>query len=97
MRQIFLQCQLHHRIQHSKACSSCLRTRSHQTLTHTKFAILYPNSIVVTPEGTIYAGMRLFVVRLLPTSKPDEYTEQWLVPEDCEQFRREGFTCACSK
>ena len=70
---------------------------AHQTLTHSKFAFLYPNSIVATPEGTIYVGMRLFVVRLVPTSKPGEYAEQWLVPEDCEQFHREGFTCACSK
>jgi hypothetical protein len=70
---------------------------AYQTLTHSTFGILYPNSIVATPEGTIYAGMRLFVVRLVPTSKPGEYTEQWLVPDGCEQFHREGFTCACSK
>ena len=70
---------------------------THQTLTHSRFGILYPNSIVSTPEGTIYAGMRLFVVRLMPTSKPDDYTEQWLVPESCEQFHQERFTCSCSK
>jgi len=69
----------------------------HQALTHSKFAILYPNSIIVTPDGTIYVGMRLFVVRLVPASKPGEYTEQWLVPEDCEHFYSEGYTCACSK
>jgi hypothetical protein len=68
----------------------------HQSLTHSKFAILYPNSIVVTPDATIYVGMRLFVIRLVPTSKSDEYTEQWLVPEDCEQFHMEGYTCSCS-
>jgi hypothetical protein len=68
----------------------------HQTLTHSKFAILYPNSIVVTPDATIYVGMRLFVVRLVATSKPGEYAEQWLVPEDCEQLRMEGYTCSCS-
>jgi hypothetical protein len=70
---------------------------AHVTLTHSKFAYLYPTSIVSTPDGTIYAGMRLFVVRLLPTSKPGEYTEQWLVPDACRQFHREGITCACSK
>jgi len=68
----------------------------HQTLTHSIFATLYPNSIVVTPDATIYVGMRLFVVRLVPTSKPGEYTEQWLVPEDCKQLRMEGYTCSCS-
>jgi hypothetical protein len=68
-----------------------------QPLTHSKFALLYPNSIVATPEGTIYVGMRLFVVRLVPTSRPGEYTEQWLVPEGCERFHSEGFTCSCSK
>jgi hypothetical protein len=70
---------------------------AYATLTHSKFAYLYPNSIVSAPDGTIYAGMRLFVVRLAPTSKPGEYTEQWLVPEGCQQFHRDGFTCACSK
>jgi hypothetical protein len=70
---------------------------AHETLTHSSFAILYPNSIVSTPEGTIYVGMRLFVVRLVPASTPGEYTEQWLVPDGCEQFHRAGFICACSK
>ncbi len=69
----------------------------HQPLSHSKFAILYPNSIVSTQEGAIYVGMRLFVVRLVPASKPGEYAEQWLVPEDCEQFRMEEYTCSCSK
>jgi hypothetical protein len=68
----------------------------HQTLTHSIFAILYPNSIVVTPDASIYVGMRLFVVRLAPASKPGDYTEQWLVPEDCEQLRLERYTCSCS-
>jgi len=70
---------------------------AYQTLTHSTFGHLYPNSILATPEGTIYAGMRLFVVRLVPTSKPGEYTEQWLVPDGCEQFHQEGHNCTCSK
>jgi hypothetical protein len=69
---------------------------AHQALTRSMFSLLYPNSIVSTPEGTIYVGMRLFVVRLLPAPKPGEYTEQWLVPKGCEKFHKEGFTCACS-
>jgi hypothetical protein len=68
-----------------------------QSLTHSIFAILYPKSIVVTPDASIYVGMRLFVVRLVPTLKPGDYTEQWLVPADCEQFHMEGYTCSCSK
>jgi len=52
---------------------------AYQTLTHSTFGHLYPNSILV------------------PTSKPGEYTEQWLVPDGCEQFHQEGHNCTCSK
>ena len=67
-----------------------------ERLLHRKFGILYPNSIVLSPDGVIYATMRLFVVRLVPHS--GEYTEQWLVPDGCEKFHKDGFfDCACSK
>jgi hypothetical protein len=59
------------------------------------FGMLYPNSIVSLPDGTIYAGMRLFVVRLVLRS--GDYTEEWLVPQGCEKFHVQGFDCACSK
>lgn len=59
------------------------------------FGMLYPNSIVSSSDGTIYAGMRLFVVRLVLRS--GKSTEEWLVPQGCEKFHVQGFDCVCSK
>jgi hypothetical protein len=59
-----------------------------------RFGDLYPNSVVSTPDGTIYAGMRLFVVRLVQQS--GEYTEQWLVPDRCKNFKVRELDCVCT-
>jgi hypothetical protein len=66
-----------------------------KTLLHETFGPLYPNSVVSLPDGTIYTGMRLFVVRLVKQS--GGYVEQWLVPENCKRFRVQGLDCKCSK
>jgi len=55
----------------------------------------YPSSIVVTKDGAIYVGMRMFVVRLLPQS--GLYTEQWLVRQGCNRFKPTQFDCVCKK
>jgi hypothetical protein len=64
-----------------------------ETVTTADFGLLYPNSIVEMPNGTIYVGMRLFLVRLVPTSKA--YQIEWLLPTDCPQFKRGGSGCVC--
>jgi hypothetical protein len=70
-------------------------TGASERLLSRSFGMLYPNSIVSAPDGTIYAGMRLFVVRLMLRS--GGFTEQWLVPEHCEKFHVQGFDCVCTK
>jgi hypothetical protein len=66
-----------------------------KTLLRRRFSGLYPNSIVSASDSAIYAGMRLFVVRLVPQS--GEYTEQWLVPDNCKHFRVRDLHCVCKK
>ena len=79
----------------AKGISRIIPSGASEVLMHHRFGILYPNSIVSSPDGTIYAAMRLFVVRLVPHS--GKYTEQWLVPDGCEKLHRDGFDCACAK
>jgi hypothetical protein len=64
-----------------------------KTLKETNFLYLYPNSMTVTSSGVIYVGMRLFVVRFVPNEK--DYTEEWLVPQDCRKFVEKDFDCVC--
>ncbi len=45
---------------------------------------LHPCSVVVLRAGTIYVGMRLFVLRAVPAE--DAYALRWFVPEHCPQF-----------
>jgi hypothetical protein len=59
----------------------------------TRYGQLYPNSMVVSPSGIIYIGMRHFVTRLTPTS--DGYLEEWLVPNGCRRFKEHNFDCVC--
>ena len=57
--------------------------------------MLYPNSVAAAPDGTIYVGMRLFVVRYTPHA--GGYVEQWMVPGSCKKFHVRGFDCVCDK
>jgi len=66
-----------------------------KTLLRRRFSGLYPNSIVSARDSAIYAGMRLFVVRFVQQS--GEYTEQWLVPDNCMHFRVRDLDCVCTK
>jgi hypothetical protein len=66
-----------------------------RTLLRRRFSGLYPNSIVSARDSAIYAGMRLFVVRFVQQS--GEYTEQWLVPDNCMHFRVRDLDCVCTK
>jgi hypothetical protein len=62
-------------------------------LKETDFDSLYPNSMTVTPSGVIYVGMRLFAVRFVPNETG--YTEEWLVPQNCQKFVEKDFDCVC--
>jgi hypothetical protein len=59
------------------------------------FGMLYPNSVAVAPDGMIYVGMRLFVVRLAP--REGEYLEQWMLPDSCGHLEIKGLDCSCEK
>ncbi len=58
---------------------------------------LYPYSVAIAPDGSIYVGMRFFVVRLVPSSKG--YEQQYLLPDICRKFdlsHSDGIpTCRC--
>jgi len=53
----------------------------------------YPNSMAISPDGTIFIGMRMFVLRLRAT--PAGYSEDWLLPNDCRKFELRGLDCVC--
>jgi hypothetical protein len=53
--------------------------------------MLYPNSVVFSPDIRIYVGMRQFVVRLVLRS--GTYREGWLVLHAFESFRRTDLLC----
>jgi hypothetical protein len=57
----------------------------------TKFQ--YANSMVIASDGSIFIGMRMFVVKL----RPDEgqYKEEWLLPAACREFCLDGTNCIC--
>ena len=54
------------------------------------YEYLYPNSIAMI-QGTYYVGMRHAISKLSPSG--DGYSEQWLVPRDCES--QSGPECQC--
>jgi hypothetical protein len=54
---------------------------------------LYPNSIVLKKDGTIYIGMRFFVLLLVPS--PKGYEEQWLIPASCRKTKLVKWSCEC--
>ncbi len=58
------------------------------------FGMLYPNSIISTADGTIYAGMRQFVVRVVLHS--GKYVEEWLAPNGCAKFHIHDYDCICT-
>jgi hypothetical protein len=57
----------------------------------TKFQ--YANSMVIASDGSIFIGMRMFVLKL----RPDEgqYKEEWLLPAECRESYLDGTNCIC--
>lgn len=64
-----------------------------ENLKETNFNSLYPNSMTITSSKVIYVGMRLFIVRFVPSG--NGYTEEWLVPQNCQKFIEKNFNCVC--
>jgi hypothetical protein len=56
----------------------------------------YPNSMAITADGSIYVGMRMFVLKL--NDRDGEYSEEWLLPNDCQKFHLDmtKVDCACT-
>ena len=51
----------------------------------------YANSMVKADDGSIYIGMRMFVLRI----RPSEHTEEWLLPDECRKFHLSQTDCVC--
>ena len=64
-----------------------------EIIKNVNFATLFPNSAVITFQGVIYVGMRLFTVRFVPME--NGYKEEWLVPQNCQRFTEKDFDCVC--
>jgi hypothetical protein len=54
---------------------------------------LYPSSMVQDQDGTLYVGMRRYVLRLQPTEQGWE--ESWLVASNCVRARINEYSCQC--
>ena len=61
--------------------------------TSTEYGFLYPNSVVVMPNGELFVGMRHFVTRIIPRGLT--FREYWLVPKNCSRFRNRISYCTC--
>jgi hypothetical protein len=62
-----------------------------KTLLHRDFRPLHPNSVVSMPDGTVYVGMHLFLLRFAP--RAEHNAEQWFLPKSCEGFETTGCIC----
>jgi hypothetical protein len=64
-----------------------------EQLLSTKYELLYPNSMTLSPSGVIHVGMRHFITRLTPAG--DSYQEEWFVPVGCSRFQLRHYECVC--
>lgn len=53
----------------------------------------FANSMAIASDGSIFIGMRMFVLRLSATS--DGYSQEWLLPTECRHFSFKHGDCAC--
>lgn len=60
----------------------------------TNYALLYPNSLAIGTDGTVFVGMRFAVAKLVP--RQGEYLETWLVQPKCASFERIDGKCGCT-
>ena len=54
----------------------------------------YANSMVLASDGSIFVGMRMFVLKLTPGT--GSFTQEWLLPAECRNFTLRGTDCVCS-
>lgn len=52
------------------------------------------HSIVIDSDGIIYVGHRHFVTRITPMK--GKFREDWLIPDECQQFQIQKYDCVCS-
>jgi len=64
-----------------------------EVLSTEPFARLFPNSIAEESDGTIYVGMRMFVMRLMHDDRG--YFQEWMVSNECRRFEAKHFDCVC--
>jgi hypothetical protein len=55
--------------------------------------LLYPNSMIIGPEGALYIGMHRYVLKLERSRKT--WREVWFVQSDCEKATIKGIECEC--
>jgi hypothetical protein len=55
---------------------------------------LYPDSMASDDDGTLWIGMRQFVLRLVPNG--DQFTPTWFVRATCLKARARDLTCVCA-
>jgi hypothetical protein len=53
----------------------------------------YANSMAITSDGSIFIGMRMFVLKL--HIDEGQYKEEWLLPQECRKFHLAKFDCPC--
>jgi len=54
----------------------------------------YANSMAISSDGSIFVGMRMFVLKLTPDA--GAFTQEWLLPAECRNFALQGTNCVCS-
>jgi hypothetical protein len=70
------------------------KDRKASTIQAMRTARLYPDSMAFDPDGTLWIGMRQFVVRMTPAGK--RFTQSWLVREACVRATAHDLTCVCA-
>ena len=70
------------------------KDRKATTIQPVRTAQLYPDSMAIDVDGTMWIGMRQFVVRLTPSGT--RFTETWLVRESCVRATIRDLTCVCA-
>ena len=58
-----------------------------------RWTSLYPNSMVIASDSSIFIAMRMFVLKLHQES--GGYTAEWLLPNACRTFYVKQYDCVC--
>lgn len=55
--------------------------------------MLYADNMTIDAGGSLWVGMRRFVLRLMPSG--NKYTETWFVKQDCQHMIQQDLDCIC--